>query len=336
MGAGVTFVENFVINDLDNFNGGHTVNFTIDAGYASLLTTIDASSLDNDEPFRFNAANNLATELVNVTGGDAYDYFAMGDNFNGGDTVNGGPGDNLLSAITVTDGDFAHTSNIARYVLAGGAGDSAFLGGNAQNASITQVVDNVGNDTINASGYTVSLTVYAVNGGNDSITTGSGADYIVDNAGDDTINSGAFNDTVLAGPGNDSVTAGEGNDSVDGLAGNDTVSGGNGDDTIVGYASQVDGNDVLNGNAGNDTLQLSDGQGNVNATINLPNFLGIENVTAVDTDSGLGQCLQRLQHCLRQRQCRHRDAHQRGWRRHQWPGIVLRCGRRRRAQCRPQ
>lgn len=70
-------------------------------------------------------------------------------------------------------------------------------------------------------------------GGNDSVTTGSGADDVTGAGGNDTISVGDGNDVIRGGAGNDTIDGGAGNDLIWAGEGNDTVSGGEGDDLII-------------------------------------------------------------------------------------------------------
>jgi len=126
-----------------------------------------------------------------------------------------------------------------------------------------------GDDTIDA--RSLRPTTVNAGAGNDSVSTGDGADIVNGGAGNDSINThggadridgGAGNDTILAGAGDDAIRGGAGDDLIDGDAGDDTIDGGAGADTITGG----DGVDTINGgdsdstgnriygNAGNDTL----------------------------------------------------------------------------------
>ncbi|OHE05749.1 MAG: hypothetical protein A3K14_07295, partial [Sulfurimonas sp. RIFCSPLOWO2_12_FULL_36_74] len=112
-------------------------------------------------------------------------------------------------------------------------------------------------------------------GGDDVVTSGSGADTIDGGDGNDTINSRAGDDTLIGGLGNDTIDSGDGsdtvyggegadvissgarNDTVYGEAGNDTIDAGSGDDIISGGT----GIDTLKGGAGNDTYIFNRGDG---------------------------------------------------------------------------
>ena len=88
-----------------------------------------------------------------------------------------------------------------------------------------------GNDSIDASGQSIGVTVY-----------GSG--------GNDTILGSAFDDNLWGGAGNDSLAGNDGNDLLFGDVDADSLSGGNGNDTI--YAEGVD--TLIQGGGGTDFL----------------------------------------------------------------------------------
>ncbi|PCI31639.1 MAG: hypothetical protein COB54_09220, partial [Alphaproteobacteria bacterium] len=67
--------------------------------------------------------------------------------------------------------------------------------------------------TLDQATATADLTVTG-KAGNDSITTGSGADTILGGAGNDTITSGDGADMIRGGEGNDTITAGDGDDVI--------------------------------------------------------------------------------------------------------------------------
>lgn len=94
-----------------------------------------------------------------------------------------------------------------------------------------------GNDTIDGSGVSANMEVYAA-GGTDiiTITDGTGADFL------------------WGGTGNDTITGNNGNDTVVGEAGADTLTGGAGTDTLFG--STGGGND-----GAVDTFVFGDGWG---------------------------------------------------------------------------
>ncbi|WP_310442559.1 Ig-like domain-containing protein [Sulfurimonas sp.] len=88
-------------------------------------------------------------------------------------------------------------------------------------------------------------------GGDDVVTSGSGADTIDGGAGNDTINSGAGNDILAGGAGDDALVGGMGNDIY-------IYNRGDGKDTITdSYTYGYNGSSSQN--AGNDTIKLGVG-----------------------------------------------------------------------------
>ena len=147
------------------------------------------------------------------------------------------------------------------------------------------------------------------NGGNDSLTGGSGASIMHGGAGDDMLNGrggadnlfgndgsdrlfggdgadhidgGRGNDRIFAGAGVDIVFGGLGNDTIDGQSGNDLLFGNDGDDTLMGG----DGADTLNGNDGNDTLRGGNGADRLNGGNGNDTLIG--GAGADIEDGGLG------------------------------------------------
>jgi hypothetical protein len=105
-------------------------------------------------------------------------------------------------------------------------------------------------------------------GGDDTITTGQGADRVDGGLGDDAILTKAGRDDVFGNSGNDEIDAGvghdqahggDGNDVLKGSFGRDYLDGGQGKDVIEGGSA----NDILVGGQGNDTLHGQDGDDRV-------------------------------------------------------------------------
>ena len=154
----------------------------------------------------------LEQNLLSIDAGDGQDIvFAL----EGGNTINGGAGDDLIE-IT------AAAAPVATDILIGGAG----------------------NDTLRAGAYGAVLY------GDDLANSLNGADKLFGGLGNDTLYGGGGNDALFGGLGNDSLDGGDGNDYLNGGAGDDHLYGGQGNDALYGDA----GVNLLDGGAGNDQL----------------------------------------------------------------------------------
>ena len=88
-------------------------------------------------------------------------------------------------------------------------------------------------------------------------------------SGDDTITTGEGADLIDGGDGNDTLNGGGGGDRIVGDRGNDTMNGGAGDDTLV--WNNGDGNDVMNGDDGVDRIENNLGAADDVSTLKLEN-----------------------------------------------------------------
>ena len=123
--------------------------------------------------------------------------------------------------------------------------------------------------------------------GNDSISGGAGFDDINGNMGNDTVSGGAGDDWVVGGKDNDLLAGDDGGDIVYGNLGADTCDGGAGDDTVRG--GQDD--DVLFGQAGNDWLSGDRGDDTISGGLGADFFhtspdAGIDRVTDFNRAEG--------------------------------------------------
>ncbi len=118
-----------------------------------------------------------------------------------------------------------------------------------ENPTNTFIARDDNNRTLDQSSATANLTVTG-KGGNDTITTGSGADIIDGGTGDDTITSNGGNDIIIGGNGDDIISAGAGADMIRGGEGSDSIAAGDGDDVIVvagtTTANQYNATDISN------------------------------------------------------------------------------------------
>ena len=112
-----------------------------------------------------------------------------------------------------------------------------------------------GNDTLDLSGISSSITVTMHGGvGNDVLKGGGGNDTIFGDGGVDTIYGGGGNDTISGGDGNDTLYGDANNDILMGDAGDDYLHGGANDDTLAGGP----GDDHLFGEGGANTYLTAD------------------------------------------------------------------------------
>jgi Ca2+-binding RTX toxin-like protein len=108
-----------------------------------------------------------------------------------------------------------------------------------------------GDDVVNAP---VALPVSVnLGSGNDTATTGAGADSLAGNDGDDVLHAGPGGDKLLGHAGRDTLDGGAGNDTLTGLAGADVHVGGDGTDRAV-YSGSADVRVTIDGTADDGTF----------------------------------------------------------------------------------
>ncbi|MEO1425664.1 MAG: hypothetical protein AAFU58_02610, partial [Pseudomonadota bacterium] len=81
-------------------------------------------------------------------------------------------------------------------------------------------------------GGTTGEFVEEIFAGDDTITTGAGADFIKGIGGEDVISTGSGNDTIVGSNDRSTLNGGAGNDSIVGGSDNDLIMDGLGDDTV--------------------------------------------------------------------------------------------------------
>jgi len=155
-------------------------------------------------------------------------------------------GDDLPNVITVG-------RNAAGAILVNG-GAVAIQGGTptVANTTLIRIFGRDGNDQLTldeASGALPRAEIFG-EGGNDTLTGGSGADHLNGGPGNDTLlGKGGF-DQLFGGPGDDTLTGGDADDQVFGEAGNDRMIWNPGDDT-----------DLNEGGSETDAVEINGGGG---------------------------------------------------------------------------
>lgn len=204
---GTVFVYN-VGGAAASFNGGDFADFMIAGDNGDTLNAAGGANGDT------------------LIGGDGNDLFAFGGNFTDLDKVEGGDGQDTLTA-TVDSATLVATTLVTveqvNLTWGSGAGTAAF--------TINQATGVAVDASAFTSGQALDITVNSL--GNVSIATGIGNDVLTTGVGADTLNAGDGDDTVDAGDGNDVVNGGAGMDSLTGGAGADTLTGGTGADEFV-------------------------------------------------------------------------------------------------------
>ena len=275
-------IELVKVEDANTNGAGRITDLTVDAGHDQALTNVDASDLDSNEAFDFDASAVIAGRNFSVTSGAGADTLIGGA---GNDTILGGAGNDAIiggagvNQLFGEDGNDTLTGGASNDTLDGGAGNDSIDASQGGNDNIS---GGDGNDYVNfgATGLT--------NNGGDAVAGGDGTDTVesAHNA-PNSITDGAFANfssvEVLNLTGNaNSVTSiganaqnagirtvnmnGVGNDVLNagaytadllvndnGGAGNDTITTGSGNDTVVTSL----GDDSLVLNAGNDVVQIS-------------------------------------------------------------------------------
>ena len=222
-----------------------------------------------DEIFKFDSG------LYNVSAGAGNDIlYVENATWTAADIVDGGDGTDQIwfgfGSGPVTDAQFANKTSVEILGKAFSS-DSITIGANAQAAGIrTVALSSTGDDTLDASAYTVGLTVNT-----EASLTLNNPPY-----GPATYETGAGNDTVITGSGADLVLMNDGISDITLNAGNDVVRAENGELTF---------DDVIDGGAGDDTIELDNSMGGVEAYVDLDNVSSIENYELTSSgDLGAG------------------------------------------------
>jgi Ca2+-binding RTX toxin-like protein len=235
---------------------------------------------------------NTLTELTDPIGdvfnaGDGNDLIVSGvgdDTLNGGNgndmlnggaginTLNGGAGDDLIASSSIFDTIDGGTGNDYLKIDPNSSTDIyvGFTGGNAgtvsapagprgsfQNIEQFYFYGGSGNDYIDASLSTLTITSQGLSDpalrlrgdrGNDTLIGGASNDTIGGDDGDDILLGNAGNDTISGGFGLDYLAGGDGNDTLYGDFVSDSVSG------VTDFLYGGNGDDILNGGGGDDIL----------------------------------------------------------------------------------
>ena len=172
--------------------------------------------------------------------------------------------------MAISTGKTRPTSGI-RDDIEAGPDDSIYtftdvFGTDPDNPESGLIEDLLGNDTLDASAFTTSLTLdlrptstFTIN----DVEISFGADTVIENVkgglGDDIIQGNQYDNLIEGGDGADEINSGYGNDDVRGDDADDFIRGGEGDDILRGNAgddilSGEGGDDIVNGGNDNDTI----------------------------------------------------------------------------------
>jgi Ca2+-binding RTX toxin-like protein len=226
---GVYGIETFVFQN-GNANSGLDFTFGDDAwksGNGGIQNVIGGTG---DDTFTFLTSTDPKSPInISFKGGDGVDSAIL-----------------LLPGATLSDGALSGWSSVEKLSASGSeVGGKTWPNNNfitlasiAGGVGISTITGNDGSDTIDASAYTIAV----------SLSGGIGDDSLA-------------NDSLLSGTGNDTLIGGDGNDSLFSGDGNDTLTGGLGNDWLQGASQNSAGaNDIdtLTGGLGSDIFVLGD------------------------------------------------------------------------------
>ena len=266
---GASAYSNVISLGGDNGNGTRTLTVndaTLVIDNNILSATIEGGTADDyiDASDATGIALNLQgaagdDTLLGGSGSDSLDGGSNDDSLNGGggnDTLDGGTGADILDGGAGIDtADYSTRTANLNVSLDGVANDGESGEGDNVLSTIEIVNAGSGNDTIDASSVSTSVTLQG-NGGNDSLLGGAAADSLIGGLGADTINGNAGSDTIYGGIPDDTVVGDDGANSLSGGDDDDLISGGNGNNFISGD----DGNDSIYGGTGSNTIYGDDGE----------------------------------------------------------------------------
>ena len=235
-------------------------------------SSVDASAFDGSVTL----IGGAGLDTLTGGGGDDSLFGAAGN-----DVLKGGDGKDILRGEAGNDtldgeaGDDFLLGGLGNDDFRGGAGSDRLIESANVNLTLTNnsltglgtdtlssietasLTGGAGNNTLNASAFTLGSVTLIGGAGNDSLVGGTQNDSMMGEAGNDTLQGGTGNDTLDGGAGNDGLVGQAGNDSLLGGDGKDTLVAGIGNDSLLG-GLQDDlliggfGDDSINGEAGND------------------------------------------------------------------------------------
>ena len=253
-----TLLQTYEVDDPTMLTGGgavHTVSFAPDLSNAGSSQYLFAMLDCNQETYEMSRADNRSAALSGIfQNGDGGLVVLRGGSVNEGITITQDPSSGTTTlTINGTPQQFAGVTSI-------------------------QVSATDGNDTVDASGVDLSVTIYA-GAGSDNIIGGRGNNQLYGGAGSDildgsngqnnwiqagpgggTIRGGSGNDWLYGGGGTNNIIAGNGTEVVHGGSGTNYIHGGLGLDNLFGgtgpnYIYGNGGNDLLAGGSGNNYIQ---------------------------------------------------------------------------------
>jgi Ca2+-binding RTX toxin-like protein len=230
-----------------------SVTLTLDAGGANDTINLLAAPLGGNPVVNGGDGDDTITGSAAV---DAIDGGAGNDRitaFRGNETIHGGAGNDVIiwnngDGNDLNEGD----AGVDETLIVEGTADDGNVA--SQNGAITHFERVAG-----AGGFSVDsnamekLTLNSFSG-NDTLATSPGVPLGM---------------SIDAGPGNDTITTGDGADRILGDRGNDTINAAGGDDTMV--WTNGDGDDTLNGDAGFDVVENDLGAADDISTLKMEN-----------------------------------------------------------------
>ncbi|RME92932.1 MAG: calcium-binding protein, partial [Verrucomicrobia bacterium] len=231
---GADIIDDASGSDVIDFSLTETVGVTIDLGLTSPQTVVPGRLILTL------TAGDAIEALLGGAGADQLVGNALDNLFSGGqgdDLINGVAGSNTLFEQRDADLVLGDTSlHISGDLL------NRFDPLNERDLDAAPAIPGTENDTL------LNVQQAILSGGDGNNTLDASAFTL----GSVALVGGKGYDVLIGGSGDDQLLGGEGNDQLYGNAGNDNLQGGAGDDQLTGGG----GNDQLRGNAGNDTYRF--------------------------------------------------------------------------------